>query len=78
MVHSFAATARRRNGTATLGKIGKQQIEDAGTLYPKRMETVDDEILDFALKFTDKAVAANKPFFLMAEPDPHARGHASF
>ena len=28
------------------GKVGKQKIEDAGTLYPKRMETVDDEILD--------------------------------
>ncbi len=32
------------------------------------METVDDEILDFALKFTDKAVAENKPFFLWLNP----------
>jgi hypothetical protein len=24
------------------GKIGKQKIEDSGTLYPKRMETVDE------------------------------------
>jgi len=37
-----------------LGKIGKQKVEDAGTLYPKRMETVDDEIVDLALKFTAK------------------------
>ena len=29
---------------------------------PKRMETVDDEIRDNALKFLDKAKADNKPF----------------
>ncbi len=68
MVHSFAATADDGTVQPRWGKIGKQQIEDAGTLYPKRMETVDDEILDFALKFTDKAVAANKPFFLWLNP----------
>ena len=28
------------------GKVGMQKIEDAGPLYPKRMETVDDEIRD--------------------------------
>ena len=50
------------------GKIGKQKIEDAGTLYPKRMETVDDEILDNALKFVDKARTDNKPFFLWLNP----------
>jgi hypothetical protein len=36
------------------GKIGKQKIEDAGTLYPKRMKTVDNEIRDFALNFMEK------------------------
>ena len=50
------------------GKVGKQKIEDAGTLYPKRMETVDDEIRDLALKFIDKAKADNKPFFLWLNP----------
>ena len=50
------------------GKIGKQKIEDAGTLYPERMKTVDDEILDNALKFVDKARADGKPFFLWLNP----------
>ncbi len=50
------------------GKIGKQKIEDAGTLYPKRMETVDDEIRDFALKFIDKAKDDGKPFFCWLNP----------
>ena len=50
------------------GKVGKQTIEDAGALCPKRMETVDDEIRDHALKFIDKAKADNKPFFLWLNP----------
>ena len=37
-------------------------------LPPKRMETVDDEILDHALKFVDKAKADGKPFFLWLNP----------
>ena len=35
---------------------------------PKRMETVDDEILDNALKFIDKARKDDKPFFLWLNP----------
>ena len=50
------------------GKVGKQKIEDAGTLYPKRMETVDDEIRDLSLKFIEKAKSDGKPFFLWLNP----------
>ena len=50
------------------GKIGKQKIEDAGELYPKRMETVDAEILDHATNFLDKARKDDKPFFLWLNP----------
>ena len=50
------------------GKIGKQRIEDAGPLYPKRMETVDDEIRDLALNFMDKAKDDGKPFFVWLNP----------
>ena len=35
---------------------------------PKRMETVDDEILDNALKFVGNAKRAGKPFFLWLNP----------
>src|SRR5271163_482918 len=48
MVHSFATDRDDPTEQPRWGKIGKQRIEDAGPLYPKRMETVDDEILDFA------------------------------
>jgi arylsulfatase A-like enzyme len=68
MVHSWAIDQDDPTVDPRWGKVGKQKIEDAGTLYPKRMETVDDEILDLSLKFIDKAKAANKPFFLYLNP----------
>jgi hypothetical protein len=58
------------------GKIGKQKIEDAGPLYPKRMETVDDEIRDLAFKFMDKP-KGRQAVLRLAQPDAHARRHAS-
>src|SRR5881296_356372 len=68
MVHSWATDKDDATVDPRWGKIGKQKIEDAGTLYPKRMETVDDEILELSLKFVDKAKADGKPFFLWLNP----------
>ena len=68
MVHSWATETDDPTVDPRWGKVGKQKIEDAGTLYPKRMETVDDEIRDLAFKFLDKAKADNKPFFLWLNP----------
>lgn len=68
MVHSWATTTNDPAVQPRWGAIGKQKIEDAGELYPKRMETVDDEILDLSLKFVDKARQENKPFFLWLNP----------
>ena len=76
MVHSWATDTDDPTVQPRWGKIGKQKIEDAGTLYPKRMETVDDEILDLALKFTDKAKAGRQAVLPLAQPDPHARRDA--
>ena len=42
---------------------GTQKIENTGDLTIKRMETVDEEFLDASLKFMEKAVKDNKPFF---------------
>lgn len=68
MVHSWATDVDDPTVQPRWGKVGKQKIEDAGTLYPERMKTVDDEILANALKFTDKARADGKPFFLWLNP----------
>jgi arylsulfatase len=40
------------------------RIEDTGPLTKKRMETVDEEVTTAALGFMDKAVKADKPFFV--------------
>jgi arylsulfatase len=68
MIHSWATTTDDPTEQPRWGKIGKQRIEDAGELCPKRMETVDDEILGDAEKFMDQAKKDNKPFFVWLNP----------
>jgi arylsulfatase A-like enzyme len=68
MVHSWATDTDDPTVQPRWGKVGKQRIEDAGTLYPDRMETVDDEILAHAVKFIDGAKASGKPFFCWLNP----------
>ncbi len=68
MLHCWAQDQDDATVQPRWGKIGKQKIEDAGPLPPKRMETVDDEILEHALKFIDKAKGDGKPFFLWLNP----------
>ena len=68
MVHSWATDTDDPTVQPRWGKIGKQRIEDAGPLYPKRMETVDDEILKATIDFIDKAGRDNKPFFVWLNP----------
>ena len=42
------------------------------------METVDEDILDYSLKFIDKAKADGKPFFMWVNPTrAHVISHLS-
>lgn len=68
MVHSWATDVDDPTVQPRWGKVGKQRIEDAGTLYPKRMETVDDEILQNTFAFIDKAKQDKNPFFVWLNP----------
>jgi arylsulfatase A-like enzyme len=68
MVHCWATDKDDATDMPRWGKVGKQKIEDAGPLYPKRMETVDDEIRDLSIQFIDKAKKDNKPFFVWLNP----------
>jgi arylsulfatase len=43
---------------------GTQRIEDTGPLTIKRMETVDDETSDAAIRFIRDAVSRSEPFFV--------------
>ena len=68
MVHSWATEKDDPTVQPRWGKIGKQKIEDAGPLPPKRMETVDNEILGLTLDFMERAHKADKPFFVWLSP----------
>jgi len=46
------------------GKVGKQRIEDTGSLTRKRMETFDQEVTDETLKYLDRVGRGDKPFFV--------------
>jgi len=78
MIHSWATSVADPTDDPRWGVVGKQRIEDAGPLYPKRMETVDDEIRDLALGFIDKAKSDGKPFFVWLNPTRmHVTTHLS-
>jgi arylsulfatase len=54
------------------------KIEDTGPLTKKRMETVDDETVAAAKKFIERAVKADKPFFVWwSGTRMHFRTHVS-
>jgi len=64
VMHCFASDKDDTTDDPRFGKMGKQTCKDTGPLTRKRMETVDDEVTAGALAFMNKAVKANKPFFL--------------
>ena len=68
MLHTWATNVDDPTDQPRWGKVGKQKIQDDGELCPKRMETIDDEILAHAMTFLDKAKADGKPFFLWLNP----------
>jgi arylsulfatase len=68
LLHCFATEKDDPTIDPRWGKVGKQTIKDEGPLPPKRMETVDDEILGHAMDFVDRALKDNKPFFLYLNP----------
>jgi arylsulfatase A-like enzyme len=75
MLHCWATDVDDPTVQPRWGKVGKQRIEDVGPLPPHpmpgikyNMETVDDDILGFALSFMDKAKQADKPFFVWLNP----------
>ena len=75
LLHTWASDKDDPTADPRWGKVGKQKIVDEGPLPPHpmpgikhNMETVDDVILDHAMKFIDKAKADGKPFFVWLNP----------
>lgn len=68
MVQCVATDTDDTTNMPRWGKVGLQKITDEGALDPKRMETIDDEILAKSIAFMDKAKKDGKPFFLWLNP----------
>jgi arylsulfatase len=46
------------------GRVGKQSCKDTGPVTRKRMETIENELLERSLDFIERAHKAGKPFFV--------------
>jgi arylsulfatase len=85
VLRCFATDEDDQTEEGRYGRVGKQTIEDTGPLTRKRMETIDDEILDAALDFIDRKHADGAPWFvwfntthmhLRTHPKPDSVGQA--
>ncbi len=68
MVECAATDTNDTTNMPRWGVVGKQTVKDEGPLDPKRMETVDDEILAKTFDFMNKAKSDGKPFFIWLNP----------
>jgi len=85
VIHSWATDVDDATEQPRWGRIGSQRIEDTGPLTKKRMETIDDEILEHATDFIDRKHAGGTPFFVwfntthmhaFTHPKPESLGQA--
>ena len=64
VIHAHAADVDDDTVEERYGRVGKQRIEDTGPLTKKRMETIDDEVLEKATDFIGCAAGDETPFFV--------------
>jgi arylsulfatase A-like enzyme len=64
VVHSWRAEEDDSTEEGRFGRVGKQRIEDTGPLTKKRMETIDDEVLEHTIDFIDRQQESGTPFFI--------------
>ena len=57
------------------GRVGRQRIEDTGPLTKKRMETIDDEVLEHAVDFDRPPGRVRHAVLLLVQHHPHALPH---
>lgn len=64
VIHSFASDEDDDTEDRRYGRVGKQVIEEQGPLTTEWMETIDEDLLDGAIDFIDRAHAEDDPFFV--------------
>ncbi|HEY6762310.1 MAG TPA: sulfatase-like hydrolase/transferase [Baekduia sp.] len=76
VLHTWATDVDDDTVEGRYGAVGRQRIEDTGSLTAKRMETIDDEVIEHAGDFIRRAAGAGTPFFLWFNTTPmHFRTH---
>ena len=63
-IHTWATDESDPTEDPRFGVVGKQKIKSLGQVTKKRMETYDDETIAQSTDFMERAVKADKPFFL--------------
>jgi len=85
VLHSWATEEDDDDEHPRWGRVGRQRIEDTGPLTRKRMETIDDEVLEHAVDFIRRQHGAGTPFFcwfntthmhFRTHPKPESAGRA--
>ena len=77
VLHCWASDEDDATEEPRWDRVGRQRIEDTGPLTTKRMETVDDEILEHGLDYIERKHAAVTPFFVWFNTTHmHLRTHA--
>ena len=76
VIHSWATDEDDDTEDARFGRVGKQRIEDTGPLTKKRMETIDDEVLEHGLDFIERQARRRDAVLRLAQHDAHAPPHA--
>lgn len=64
VIHSWASDEDDPTEDRRFGRVGKQVIENKGPLTKEWMETIDEDLLDGAIDFIDRAHEEEKPFFV--------------
>jgi arylsulfatase len=85
VLHCWATDTDDPSEDPRWGRVGRQRIEDTGPLTKKRMETIDDDVLEHGLEFIERHHTAGTPFFvwfntthmhLRTHPKPESLGQA--
>ena len=68
VLYTWASEQDDATADPRFGKVGKQRIEDRGTLGAKRQETFDDEVLAVTQDWLTRTQKSGKPFLLWFNP----------
>ncbi len=77
VIHSWATDEDDDTEEERFGRVGKQRIEDTGPLTKKRMETIDDEVLEHGLDFIERQARSGHAVLRLVQHDAHAPPDAS-